>query len=49
MKTQGLKTFKFGRIEARMRLPAFLGAWPDFNVTVNIHAGTYNVGVAFGG
>jgi len=30
MKTQGLKTFKFGRIEARMKLPAFLGAWPAF-------------------
>ena len=26
MKTQGLKTFKFGRMEARMKLPAFLGA-----------------------
>lgn len=30
MKTQGLKTFKYGRIEARMKLPAFLGAWPAF-------------------
>ncbi|HBK46459.1 MAG TPA: carbohydrate-binding protein [Xanthomonadaceae bacterium] len=30
MKTQGLKTFKYGRIEARMRLPAFAGAWPAF-------------------
>lgn len=30
MKTQGLKTFKFGRIEARMKLPSFLGAWPAF-------------------
>lgn len=30
MKTQGLKTFKFGRMEARMKLPAFLGAWPAF-------------------
>ena len=30
MKTQGLKTFKFGRLEARMKLPAFLGAWPAF-------------------
>lgn len=30
MKTQGLKTFRFGRIEARMKLPNFLGAWPAF-------------------
>ncbi|MBW8844782.1 MAG: family 16 glycosylhydrolase [Burkholderiales bacterium] len=30
MKTQGLKTFKYGRMEARMKLPAFLGAWPAF-------------------
>lgn len=30
MKTQGLKTFKYGRIEARMKLPAFMGAWPAF-------------------
>ncbi len=30
MKTQGLKTFKFGRMEARMKLPSFLGAWPAF-------------------
>lgn len=30
MKTQGIKTFKFGRIEARMKLPSFLGAWPAF-------------------
>lgn len=30
LKTQGLKTFKYGRIEARMKLPAFLGAWPAF-------------------
>ncbi|MCF8203460.1 MAG: family 16 glycosylhydrolase [Methylotenera sp.] len=30
MKTQGLKTFRFGRIEARMKLPSFLGAWPAF-------------------
>ncbi|MCW4456326.1 carbohydrate-binding protein [Flavobacterium sp. MXW15] len=30
MKTQGRKTFKYGRIEARMRLPAFAGAWPAF-------------------
>ncbi len=30
MKTQGLKNFRYGRIEARMRLPAFMGAWPAF-------------------
>jgi beta-glucanase (GH16 family) len=30
MKTQGLKTFKYGRIEARMKLPSFMGAWPAF-------------------
>jgi len=30
LKTQGLKTFKYGRIEARMKLPAFAGAWPAF-------------------
>lgn len=30
MKTQGLKTFRYGRIEARMKLPAFMGAWPAF-------------------
>ncbi|MFG6468458.1 carbohydrate-binding protein [Roseateles sp. BYS87W] len=30
MKTQGLKTFKFGRMEARMKLPSFMGAWPAF-------------------
>lgn len=30
MRTQGLKTFKYGRMEARMKLPAFLGAWPAF-------------------
>jgi beta-glucanase (GH16 family) len=30
MKTQGLKTFKYGRIEARMKLPSFAGAWPAF-------------------
>jgi beta-glucanase (GH16 family) len=30
MKTQGLKTFRYGRMEARMKLPAFLGAWPAF-------------------
>lgn len=30
MKTQGLRSFKFGRIEARMKLPAKLGLWPAF-------------------
>lgn len=30
MKTQGLRNFRYGRIEARMRLPAFMGAWPAF-------------------
>lgn len=30
MKTQGRRTFKYGRIEARMRLPSFMGAWPAF-------------------
>ena len=30
MKTQGIRTFKYGRIEARMKLPAFTGAWPAF-------------------
>lgn len=30
MKTQGRRTFKYGRIEARMRLPNFMGAWPAF-------------------
>lgn len=30
MKTQDRRTFKYGRIEARMKLPAFMGAWPAF-------------------
>ncbi|RZL08738.1 MAG: glycosyl hydrolase family protein, partial [Hymenobacter sp.] len=30
MKTQGLKDFKFGRIEARMKLPLGQGLWPGF-------------------
>lgn len=30
MKTQGLKTFRYGKIEARMKLPSFMGAWPAF-------------------
>jgi len=30
MKTQGLRAFKYGRIEARMRVPAGKGLWPAF-------------------
>ncbi|HYM86336.1 MAG TPA: glycoside hydrolase family 16 protein, partial [Pseudoxanthomonas sp.] len=30
MKTQGLRNFKYGKIEARMKLPSFMGAWPAF-------------------
>lgn len=30
MKTQDLASFRYGRIEARMKLPAFKGAWPAF-------------------
>ncbi|WP_140633100.1 carbohydrate-binding protein [Methylibium rhizosphaerae] len=30
MKTQGRKSFKYGRIEARIALPAKLGTWPAF-------------------
>jgi len=30
MKTQGLKSFKYGRIEARIKLPAKRGLWPAF-------------------
>ena len=30
MKTQGVRNFRYGRIEARMRLPSFMGAWPAF-------------------
>ncbi|WP_408952339.1 carbohydrate-binding protein [Lysobacter sp. Hz 25] len=30
MKTQDRRTFKYGRIEARMKLPSFKGAWPAF-------------------
>lgn len=30
MKTQGKVDFTYGRIEARMKLPAFMGAWPAF-------------------
>nr|ABI54135.1 beta-1,3-glucanase C [Lysobacter enzymogenes] len=30
MKTQGIRNFRYGRIEARMKLPSFMGAWPAF-------------------
>lgn len=30
MKTQGLRNFRYGKIEARMKLPSFMGAWPAF-------------------
>lgn len=30
MKTQGKQSFKYGRIEARMKLPRFQGSWPAF-------------------
>ena len=30
MKTQGLKDFKYGRVEARMKLPLGQGLWPGF-------------------
>ncbi|MED5622064.1 carbohydrate-binding protein [Ideonella sp. BN130291] len=30
MKTQGKRNFRYGRIEARMKLPAKLGTWPAF-------------------
>ncbi|KRB02392.1 carbohydrate-binding protein [Lysobacter sp. Root690] len=30
MKTQGIRNFKYGKIEARMKLPSFMGAWPAF-------------------
>ncbi|MBR3173153.1 MAG: glycoside hydrolase family 16 protein [Eubacterium sp.] len=30
MKTQGKQSFKYGKIEARMKLPRFKGAWPAF-------------------
>jgi beta-glucanase (GH16 family) len=30
MKTQGKKNFRYGRIEARIKLPAALGLWPAF-------------------
>lgn len=30
LKTQGLKSFQYGKIEARISMPAFLGVWPAF-------------------
>jgi beta-glucanase (GH16 family) len=30
LKTQGLKTFQYGRIEARLKVPAGAGVWPAF-------------------
>lgn len=30
MKTENFKRFKYGRVEARMKLPSFTGAWPAF-------------------
>ncbi len=30
MKTQGKQSFKYGKIEARMKLPRFQGVWPAF-------------------
>lgn len=30
LKTQGLKTFQYGRIEARLKVPAGAGFWPAF-------------------
>ena len=30
MKTQGKQSFKYGRIEAKIKLPRFRGAWPAF-------------------
>ncbi|WKB56117.1 carbohydrate-binding protein [Eleftheria terrae] len=30
MKTQGHKTFKYGRVEARIKLPTGMGQWPAF-------------------
>ncbi len=30
MTTQGTRSFKFGRMEARMKLPARMGTWPAF-------------------
>jgi beta-glucanase (GH16 family) len=30
MKTQGKKSWKYGKIEARIKMPAFAGVWPAF-------------------
>ncbi len=30
MKTQGRKSWKYGRIEARIAMPSFMGVWPAF-------------------
>lgn len=30
MKTQGKKTWRYGKIEARIKMPAFQGVWPAF-------------------
>ena len=30
MKTQGRKSWKYGKMEARIKMPAFQGAWPAF-------------------
>jgi beta-glucanase (GH16 family) len=30
MKTQGKKSWKYGKIEARIKMPAFSGIWPAF-------------------
>ena len=30
LKTQGLRTFQYGRIEARVKVPAGKGLWPAF-------------------
>lgn len=30
MKTQGKRSFKYGKIEAKMKLPRFKGSWPAF-------------------
>lgn len=30
MKTQGRKSWKYGRIEARIQMPSFTGSWPAF-------------------
>ncbi len=30
LKTQGIKSFKYGKIEARISMPSFAGVWPAF-------------------